>query len=262
MRQQNLMVFLMFFMNVTFSLLAQESPNRYFTAMTADGNELTYIIIDEAEKKVAVGTGEKFAPAMHEPVKGRFTIPDKVNGYTVTQIGAYAFTGCQLDSVIIPEGIEIIAQGAFESCKDLTYVSIPATVKEIGKYAFCAGEKLTTIISHIQDPQNTTMEDPVFDEWVAVDAKQRRMLGYEPTWTFDTYKNATLYVPKGCKEKYQNTEGWNLFTNIVEEDYFSDIHAPSTSSVKASGTYDLTGRPVSTPSKGIYIHNGKKVLVR
>ena len=88
------------------------------------------------------------------------------------------------------------------------------------------------------------------------------MLGYEPTWTFDTYKNATLYVPKGCKEKYQNTEGWNLFTNIVEENYFSGIHAPSSNSTKTLCTYDLTGRHVTTPTKGMYIRNGKIVLVR
>ena len=30
--------------------------------------------------------------------------------------------------------------------------------------------------------------------------------------------SATLYVPKGTKEKYMETAGWNVFSNIVEID--------------------------------------------
>ena len=37
---------------------------------------------------------------------------------------------------------------------------------------------------------------------------------------------------------------------------------PQTLSSMAEGAYDLTGRRVTTPSKGFYIHNGKIVLVR
>lgn len=38
--------------------------------------------------------------------------------------------------------------------------------------------------------------------------------------------------------------------------------APDASNTCASGTYDLYGRKVAVPSRGIYIQNGKKVLVR
>ena len=69
-----------------------------------------------------------------------------------------------------------------------------------------------------------------------------------------------IYVQKSEIEKFQKVFSGTI--RPLEEYELSDIHAPSTSSVKASCTYDLTGRPVSTPTKGIYIRNGKIVLVR
>ena len=33
---------------------------------------------------------------------------------------------------------------------------------------------------------------------------------------YDNYSKVTLYVPKGTKEKYEATSGWNKFTDIVE----------------------------------------------
>lgn len=260
MKQLNLIVLLMFFIYVTISLDAQETQERSFTTTTAEGITLTFIIIDEAERKVAVGTGKKFVPAMQTSVQGRFTIPDEVNGYKVTQIGAYAFIGCQLDSVIIPEGIDTIAQDAF-SCKKLKYVSIPSSVKKICCYAFFIEEDLTTVISHIQNPQNT-MEESAFDEWVAVDSKQRRMEGYGPTWLLGNYQKATLYVPHGTKSLYQNTFEWRNFSNIVEIET-TDISSVQDAKKNHFFCFGLTGRPLmSPPSKGIYIQNGKKYWVK
>ena len=31
------------------------------------------------------------------------------------------------------------------------------------------------------------------------------------------YKNVTLYVPKGCLDKYKNANDWERFSNIEEE---------------------------------------------
>ena len=45
-------------------------------------------------------------------------------------------------------------------------------------------------------------------------------------------------------------------------DAIQDVHIDKRNQHAKEVYFDLTGRPVSTPSKGIYIHNGKKVLVR
>jgi hypothetical protein len=55
---------------------------------------------------------------------------------------------------------------------------------------------------------------------------------------------------------YYHAEDDNLPDDI--RDIRIDRNAQSSKDV----FYDLTGRPVSAPSKGIYIQNGKKVLVK
>ncbi len=55
---------------------------------------------------------------------------------SVTSIGEYAFSGCGLTSLVIPNGVKSIGDGAFNSCHDLTSVEIPESVTSIGAYAF------------------------------------------------------------------------------------------------------------------------------
>ncbi len=268
MKTINLIILMMFFMNLTSNLNAQESQKTTYTAQTTEGYVFMYIIVDEAGKKAAIGSGEKFVPAIQPFIRGRFTVPNEVNGYKVIQIGDYAFTGCQLDTVIIPEGMETIEHGAFESCNNLQYVSIPSTVKKIGTYAFFAGKNLKSVISHIQNPQNT-MEESVFDEWVAIGAKPREIDDYGRTWLNGTYQRATLYVPKGTKELYQESFEWQEFDKI-EEMESGDTNAinaiendASTSKQGNGSVFDLTGRRLSTaPQRGIYIQDGRKVMVK
>ena len=42
-----------------------------------------------------------------------------------------------LESVVLPDGIEIIGESAFDGCTKLTSVNCPNTVNTIGRYAFC-----------------------------------------------------------------------------------------------------------------------------
>ena len=114
-------------------------------------------------------------------------------------IGGWAFSGTGLEIVNIPEKVRSIGWQAFEGCANLTMVSLPASLTFIDDYAFCNCPKLTNIRSFIQEPFNV------------------------PEHTFVNYKagaynpsDATLTVPTGTKAKYEVTEGWNKFQNIVE----------------------------------------------
>lgn len=74
--------------------------------------------------------------------KGSFTIPD-----TVTNISAYAFSGCGcLTQIIIPKTIMTIESGAFERCCSLKEINIPDSVTEIGLGAFEGCSSLEQII--------------------------------------------------------------------------------------------------------------------
>lgn len=66
---------------------------------------------------------------------------------TVKIIGAKAFKGLPLVSVIIPEGVEKIEDEAFMECKKIEEITIPSSVKSIGDNAFkgCVSLKEITV---------------------------------------------------------------------------------------------------------------------
>ncbi len=80
----------------------------------------------------------------------------------------------------------------------------------------------------------------------------------------EIYSQATLYVPKGSIPAYRAAKHWMNFINIVEEgdetgiDY---VHADERSDCKPK-IFDLNGRQVTNPDKGIYVINGKKVVLK
>ena len=73
--------------------------------------------------------------------------------------------------------------------------------------------------------------------------------------------NCTLYVPSESKTTYQQAEQWKEFF------FVNDLPTAINSVVQDKEEtqpiyYDLNGRVVENPSKGIYIINGKKVYIK
>lgn len=88
------------------------------------------------------------------------TIPDTIEGNTVTEIGHAAFSASpgvkglskteretrkKLKSVIIPESVKIIGSLAFSDCESLGTINIPHNTVKIGNYAFHACKELKSI---------------------------------------------------------------------------------------------------------------------
>ena len=118
--------------------------------------------------------------------------------YSVTSIGDWAFDGCSgLTSITIPSNVTSIGNYSFSYCDNLKTVTIPNSVTSIGFQAFIDCKGLASVISEIQNPFE--IGNYVFDS-------------YNP----DIYATATLTVPAGTKAKYQSTDGWKKFQNIVE----------------------------------------------
>ena len=76
-------------------------------------------------------------------------IPSTIAGKKVTVIGDYAFNYAfgSLRSVTIPSSVKTIGKYAFESCRDLRSITIPSSVTYIGESAFdtCKSLKSVTI---------------------------------------------------------------------------------------------------------------------
>ena len=181
---------------------------------------------------------------------------------SVTRIGEKAFEGCSgLTSIEIPNSVTRIEAETFRECTNLTSVEIPNSVTSIGASAFigCMAITSITIPKSVQQ-----IKDGAFFDCKAL--KSIYVMAETPPSAYSVFKNelymdAVLYVPNGCLEAYQNAEVWKEFWDIREFDTTS-IGDVKTDNENTTTVYDLNGRVVENPTNGIYIINGKKVLLK
>lgn len=74
------------------------------------------------------------------------TIPNKLDGYTVTGIGDKAFDYCLMKKVTIPDSVNSIGEQAFCFCKNLKEINIPEKVTIINAHTFYTCESLEKIV--------------------------------------------------------------------------------------------------------------------
>ena len=205
---------------------------------------------------------------------------------SVTSIGAIAFSECSgLTSITIPNSVTSIGSQAFSSCSGLTSITIPNSVTSIGAYAFlgCSGLTSITIPNSVTSIGNfaflgcsnvetlyissaiESIGDYVFDvcnNLLEIKMGSKKAISAsENIFSSDAYNNACLYVPEGRKFAYEKTSPWSNFY-IVEMDFtgIDDIEGEDESAQTV--IYDMQGRKVDNPTKGLYIINGNKVLVK
>jgi len=165
------------------------------------------------------------------------TIPNSVKS-----IGAGAFYSCTgLNSVTFGNGVTEIGNYAFYNCSELRSVTIPKSVADIGNSAFYGCKGLTSVTSYIEDPFALS------------------------SYAFYSLSSAcVLYVPYGTRDKYIS-EGWTekIFKGgIVEMDETTSIEEIEDNGGEGDVYYNLSGQRVVNPTRGVYILNGKKIMIR
>ena len=149
------------------------------------------------------GPSESFSGAAN--FKSSITADYEINNYTYTftfpisSIAFNAFWNCTgLTSVTIPNSVTEIGYWAFEGCTSLTSVTIGNCVTYINLGAFYNCHILHSITCLAETPPSS-----------------------DAAFNYDTYYNATLYVPASSLEAYRTTAPWSLFYDIqpIEEEY-------------------------------------------
>ena len=93
-----------------------------------DPQGLEYCPLEDGTYAVAVGSARLLRSV---------EIPARFNGREVSAVLADGFAGAaSLESVVLPEGLTRIGEGAFRGCTSLRQVAVPSTLEEIGASAF------------------------------------------------------------------------------------------------------------------------------
>ena len=73
-------------------------------------------------------------------------IPSRLDGVPVVEIGEGAFSGRHLlESVVIPDSVEVVGERAFAECDGLEELRLGAGIKKIEEYAFNSCSSLKSV---------------------------------------------------------------------------------------------------------------------
>ena len=212
-------------------------------------------------------------------------------GNSVSSIGKETFRGCSaLTTVTIGNSVSSIGENAFAQCRSLTSVTIPNSVSSIEKWAFleCSGLTSVTIGNSVTTIGYAAFADcsrlssvTIGNSLIAIneyafaacsDLKDVYCYAEKvPDTNGNTFEqspigDATLHVPASSINDYKNTAPWSGFGKIValKDGDPSDIEAIENEQQPNADApvYNLNGLRVSKAAKGIYIKNGRKVLVK
>lgn len=126
-----------------------------------------------------------------------------------------AFAGCSnLTSITTPNSVTNIGTSSFEGCSGLTSVTIPNSVTNIGGEAFRFCRNLTSVT--ISESVTSIGESAFFGcsglTSITCEANTPPTCGF--SCFYDVKKSIPLYVPANSVEKYKAADGWKAFTNI------------------------------------------------
>ena len=170
-----------------------------------------------------------------------FSVPSNVR-----YIPSLAFESCRkLESIVLPESLDSIGDRAFERCQKLQSVTLPSSISKLGISCFGGCKELTSVVSYIKEP----MQDNSYFAY--------------------TSKDAVLHIPAGTREAYI-AAGWDKYFASMEEFDATSVTAPRSNdssdnrSLSPASWHTLSGHRLTTPPtrKGVYIRDGKKVLIK
>ena len=189
--------------------------------------------------KITYGTSsrEGYSPFYRNTSLRTVVITDRED-----QIYENEFYGCSnLKNVTIGNGVKSIGNYAFSGCSVLEGFSFGSSMESIGNEAFSDCTNLTQLTSYAVTPPTCGIQ--------ALDDINK--------W------NCVLKIPEGTNDAYMAADQWKEFFFI--ENLPAGINGIKEEIGKNAPVYNLNGTKVKNTKnmpKGVYIINGKKVMVK
>lgn len=191
-----------------------------------------------------------------------FNLPELESINFCDGVGLMGSAFCELPklkSLHLPNEMYWISHLAFSRMESLEELYLPEDDFSLEASAFISLPKLRRIYCPLQTPpQIATCDDKL--GWC-----YEFSCHYTDKAPIDKAPSKLL-VPPGCVEAYRNSRSWGCFANIEEYQFdgMDDVTVDGGDAADSPDAYcyDLYGRLVADPAPGIYIRNGKKVVVR
>ena len=175
------------------------SATTSFASLEVDGVEVS-----------TVTTGYTFSTTGEHTIKYTLTDPTRIFISTFNDIPA-------LKTVVIPNSVTNIGDGAFQDCTGLTEVAIPNSVTSIGAWAFAWCESLTSVT---RPDSVTSIGQNAFGACtgltsVTVKATTPPSLGVS---AFTQTNNCPIYVPAASVDAYKAetySNGWREYASRI-----------------------------------------------
>ena len=180
----------------------------------------------------------------------------------ITSIGNLSFAYCpNLTTVVMSDELTSIGGSAFKGCPALRDVTLPGNLSELPAYCFsgCSALRSISLPNSIEIIRSAAFRDCLVLERVNCFAEV-------PPTVYDSPFASTvlLMVPYGCVDAYRSVYLWSEIENILEMEQGADVSQILNDERNEDlYIYDISGRRVKDMSRrGIYIVNGKKVMIR
>jgi hypothetical protein len=152
---------------------------------------------------------------------------------------------------IIDNGIIKIGASAFEGCSNLTEIVLGSDIVSIGEKAFANFASSSSVPRRADEYGMTIYCYPKSVHETATNAFENTPID-----------KALLLVYDEVINDYANAAPWNKFGTIQGFNGGTGIKSIWAGEGDNAKIYDLNGRRVEQPSKGLYIKNGKKYVVK
>lgn len=175
--------------------------------------------------------------------------------------------GQEITNLSIPNDVKYIKKYAFFGNKSITSLTIPSSVLTIGDAAFANCNSLLTIIMGKGIVSIDTNAFFYCQEIMDVYCYNENVpLAASNTFNGSEIQYATLHVPTTSIDAYRAASPWSNFKSIIA---LTDTDPKPTGIIEVEiksnskdEIYNLNGRKVMQPSTGLYIKNGKKLVIK